>query len=158
MADDGLGTVERALEQLLRLNSSRKVHARQAAAAGVVVSQPGLALLRRLHEDGPLTLGELARRTHMDPAATGRQVRLLEQDGLVRKEASAGDGRVTVVRVTPKGSAARRRISQVTGHHLEEVLSTWSKADRATLGRLLSRLVDDLRSVRYRSVQQERAS
>src|SRR5581483_7752424 len=68
---DDLDTVQRALETLFRLNASRKVHARQAAAAGVVVSQPGVTLLRRIDDAGPSSLGELARLTHMDPAAAG---------------------------------------------------------------------------------------
>ena len=107
--------IERALEQLLRLNASRKVHARQVAAAGVRISAPGLTLLRRIQEEGPLSLGELARRTEMDPAATGRQIRQLEDEGFVQRDPSADDGRVTVVRVTPAGREARRRIGEVVG-------------------------------------------
>jgi DNA-binding MarR family transcriptional regulator len=152
-AGDG---VERALETLFRLNASRKVHARRAAAAGVVISQPGFVLLRRIQEDGPLSLGELARLTDMDPAATGRQIRQLEQDGLVERAPSSADGRVTYVRVTPEGDDVRRRISEVLDQHMEDVLHEWSKADRADLARLLSRLVDDLRSAHYRTVADER--
>jgi DNA-binding MarR family transcriptional regulator len=148
--------VERALETLFRLNASRKVHARRAAAAGVVISQPGFVLLRRIQEDGPLSLGELARLTDMDPAATGRQIRQLEQDGLVERGPSSADGRVTYVRVTPEGDDVRRRISEVLDQHMEDVLHEWSKADRADLARLLSRLVDDLRSAHYRTVADER--
>ena len=155
---EDLDAVERALEQLLRLNASRKVHSRRAAAAGVVISQPGYVLLRRLQEDGPLSLGELARLTDMDPAATGRQVRQLERDGLVAKGTSAGDGRVTVVRVTPRGAEVRRRLSVVGGRHMEDVLAGWSATDRSRLATLLSRLVGDLRSVHYRSeVEEEEA-
>jgi DNA-binding MarR family transcriptional regulator len=152
-AGDG---VERALETLFRLNASRKVHARRAAAAGVVISQPGFVLLRRIQEDGPLSLGELARLTDMDPAATGRQIRQLEQDGLVERGPSSADGRVTYVRVTPEGDDVRRRISEVLDQHMEDVLHEWSKADRADLARLLARLVDDLRSAHYRTVADER--
>jgi DNA-binding MarR family transcriptional regulator len=149
--------IERALEQLLRLNASRKVHARQVAAAGVRISAPGLALLRRIQEEGPLSLGELARRTEMDPAATGRQIRALEDEGFVQRAPSAEDGRVTVVRVTPAGREARRRIGEVVGSHMEGVLATWSDSDRSDLARLLTRLVDDLRSAQYRGVVEERA-
>ena len=149
--------IERALEQLLRLNASRKVHARQVAAAGVRISAPGLALLRRIQEEGPLPLGELARRTEMDPAATGRQIRALEDEGFVRRGPSADDGRVTVVRVTPAGREARRRIGEVVGSHMEGVLATWSGTDRGELARLLTRLVDDLRSAQYRALVDERA-
>ena len=82
---DDLAAIERALEQLLRLYASRKVHARRSAAAGVMISQPGYLLLRRLQEDGPLPMGELAKITQMDPAAAGRQVRQLEEEGLVTR-------------------------------------------------------------------------
>ena len=158
MGGEDLDAIERALEQLLRLNASRKVHSRRAAAAGVVISQPGLILLRRLQEEGPMALGELARLTDMDPAATGRQVRQLERDGLVAKTTSAGDGRVTVVKVTPKGADVRRRLAIVGERHMEDVLGAWSTTDRTRLAALLSRLVDDLRSVQYRSeIEEEQA-
>lgn len=147
-----LDGVERALESLFRLNASRKVHALRAAAAGVTLSAPGFVLLRRIQEDGPLSLGELARLTDMDPAATGRQIRQLERDGLVERAPSPGDGRVTNVSVTPEGGEARRRISEVLDRHMEDVLDAWSPADRADLARLLSRLADDLRSVHYRTL------
>ena len=145
----------RPLERLFRLNASRKVHARQAAAAGVVVSQPGFVLLRRILDQGPLPVGELARLADMDPAATGRQVRQLEQDGLVRRSQSRADGRVTVVRATPRGREVWRRMNEVGAHHMEDVLRTWSQADRAELARLLDKLVDDLRSVHYRDIAAE---
>jgi DNA-binding MarR family transcriptional regulator len=156
-AGGDVDAIERALEQLLRLNASRKVHARQVAAAGVRISPPGLTLLRRIQEEGPLSLGELARRTEMDPAAAGRQIRQLEEDGFVHRGPSADDGRVTVVRVTPAGREARRRISEVIGSHMESVIAAWSPDDRAALAALLTRLVDDLRSGHYRALVDERA-
>jgi len=62
-----------------------------------------------------------------------------------------------VVRVTPAGREARRRIGDVVSSHMEGVLATWSPGDRAELARLLTRLVDDLRSAHYRAVVDERA-
>jgi DNA-binding MarR family transcriptional regulator len=154
--EEELDAVERALERLLRLSASRKVHARQAAAARVDISQPGLVLLRRLQEEGPMSLGELARVTDMDPAATGRQVRQLEADGLVAKGTLPEDRRVTVVQVTPRGNEVRRRLAEVGGRHMEDVLGRWSSRDRVALARLLHRLVDDLRTVHYRAADEEK--
>lgn len=152
-----LDAVERALERLLRLSASRNVHARRAAAARVDISPPGLVLLRRLQEDGPMPVGELARRTDMDPAAAGRQVRQLQARGLVATSALVEDRRVTIVRVTPRGADARRRLAEVGGRHMEDVLGSWSSPDRVALARLLDRLVDDLRAVHYRVAEEERA-
>ena len=41
-------------------------------------------------------IGELARRTGMDPAATGRQVAQLVEDGLVTREKASEDSAVIV--------------------------------------------------------------
>jgi len=146
-----LGTIERALEQLFRLNASRKVHQRRAAAAGVVISQPGFQLLRRIQEENGIQIGELARLTEMDPAATGRQIGQLEADGLVTREKHSGDGRAVLVRVTAEGADVRRRLSLVAERHMSDVLAGWSDADRRRLAVLFPRLVDGLRHVAYRS-------
>ena len=145
-----VGPIEAALQQLLRLSASRKVHSRQAAAAGVVVSQAGLVLLRRLQEEGDLSIGDLARQTDMDPAAAGRQVRLLEQEGLVERTRGSEDGRVIVVRASPRGADVRRRLVAVGECHLLDVLADWSPADRAHLAALLPRFVSGLRETPYR--------
>jgi DNA-binding MarR family transcriptional regulator len=155
---DHLSEIERSIEQLFRLNASRKVHARRSVAAGVVISGPGFMLLRRIQEDGPLALGELARLSDMDPAATGRQIRQLEQDGLVTRGPSADDRRVTVVRVTRRGTQVRRRLAEVGARHMEDVLSSWSATDKKRLAELLTRLVDDLRTVQYRTVSEEESA
>ena len=148
--EDDLGTVERALEQLFRLNASRKVHSRRAVAAGVVISQPGYQLLRRIQEEDGLQIGELARLTEMDPAATGRQIGLLEQDGLVTREKASDDGRAVVVKVTARGAAVRQSLTTVAERHMSDVLSGWSVTDRRHLAALLPRLVEGLRNVHYR--------
>lgn len=153
-----LAAIERALEQLLRLYASRKVHTRRSAAAGVMITQQGYLLLRRLHEDGDLPMGELARITQMDPAAAGRQVRQLEEDGLVTRTRGEDDGRVVVVTVTPRGAAVRQRLSTVGEDHMSDVLSDWPAEDREQLALLLPRFVEGLRSVPFRSSLGELAS
>jgi DNA-binding MarR family transcriptional regulator len=150
-----LGAIERSLEQLFRLNASRKVHQRRAAAAGVVISQPGFQLLRRIQEEDGIQIGELARLTEMDPAATGRQIGQLEADGLVTRNKDSDDGRAVLVRVTPAGAEVRRRLSLVAERHMSDVLSDWSDTDQRCLADLLPRLVDGLRQVAYRSEPSE---
>jgi DNA-binding MarR family transcriptional regulator len=145
-----IDVLQRSLERFLRLNASRRVHAKQAAAAGVAISQPGYLLLRRIQEDGPLSLGDLARMTDMDPAAAGRQVRQLEDEGLVIRSAREDDGRVSLVSVTAKGAATRRRIAAVLEAHLCDVLDQWSLRDRHQFALLLDRFVEDSRATPYR--------
>jgi DNA-binding MarR family transcriptional regulator len=148
--EDELGPMERALDQLFRLNASRKVLNRRAAAAGVVISQSGFQLLRRIQEDEGLQIGELARMTDMDPAAAGRQVAQLVADGLVTREKTSDDRRAVIVRATPRGAEVRRCLGLVSARHMSDVLSGWSAHDRRCLAKLLPRLVEGLRTVPYR--------
>lgn len=148
-ADDVTGA-EQALERLFRLTVSRRMYSRQSAAVGAVVTRAGYAVLRSVDQAGELTMGELAQQCSMDPAAAGRQVRALEEDGLVERHSGADDARVTVVRLTPEGGEVYRRIVAVRTAHLAEVLSEWSSADRADLTRLVDRLVEDLKAVPFR--------
>jgi DNA-binding MarR family transcriptional regulator len=80
----------------------------------------------------------------MDAAAASRQVRALEDDGLVERRPAPDDGRVTVLRPTRAGSRVFRRIVAVRTSYLADVLADWSATDHATLDRLVNRLVDDL--------------
>jgi DNA-binding MarR family transcriptional regulator len=150
MARGDLDAIGRAVEMLLRLNASRRVQTEWTGAAGVAISQPGFTLLRRIQESGPLSLTELGRLTHMDAASVTRQVLQLERAGLVRRDRSESDGRVALVTVTPAGASARARVSAVLDQHLADALAGWSPADRQSLARLLTRMVDDLRATRYR--------
>jgi DNA-binding MarR family transcriptional regulator len=145
-----VAAAERALERLFRLAMGRKVHTRQSAAVGAVVTRAGYAILRSLDEEGELTMGELADRTAMDPAAAGRQVKALEGDGFVSRRAATGDARSTVVHLTEIGRIVYRRIVAVRTAHMNEVLAGWPAADRQVLATLVDRLVDDLRTVPFR--------
>jgi DNA-binding MarR family transcriptional regulator len=146
-----LDAIERAIEKLLRLYASRKVHSRRSMAAGVSISQAGFLLLRRVQEEGDSSISELARVTQMDPAATGRQIRLLEDEGLIMRTQDSDDGRVIVVRVTPKGAQVRHRMGMVGERHMADVFAGWSSADCQQLAVLLPRFVDGLRTVPFRS-------
>ena len=48
-------------------------------------------------------------------------------------------------------------MSEVAQDHMEGVLERWSKADRVALGKLLARLVDDLRAAQYQRITDEKA-
>lgn len=145
-----IAEAEQSLERLFRLAANRKVYARQAAAVGAVVARPGYALLRSIDEVGEIAMGDLARACSMDPAATGRQVRALEEDGIVERIAGSGDGRVVVVRLTDEGREVYRRIVEVRTSHLAKVIADWPERDRAELVRLVDRLVDDLKAVPFK--------
>jgi DNA-binding MarR family transcriptional regulator len=133
-----------SLQRLGRLLGSRQVAARTATAASVEVSQQGVALLRALRRGGRQSVAALADTAAMDLGAVSRQVRLLEEDGAVRRSRSPEDGRVALLELTPEGRAMADRIHTVGVGHLVEALGEWSDGDARTLARLMQRLVDDL--------------
>ena len=145
-----MAEAEKSLERLFRLAANRKMYARQAATVGAVVARPGYALMRSIDEAGEMSMGDLARACSMDPAATGRQVRALEEDGIVERVAGANDGRTVVVRLTDDGRSVLGRIVEVRTSYLAKVIDDWSEHDRAELIRLVDRLVDGLRSVPFK--------
>ena len=145
-----VAAAEQALARLFRLTGGRKMYDRQSAAVGVLVSRAGYAILRTLDQDGPLSTGDLARSCTMDPGAAVRQVKVLEEDGLVSRTTHADDARVTVVTLTDEGRDVYRRIVEVRTDHLDEVLAGWSAGDRAQLTALVDRLVDGLKAVPFR--------
>lgn len=148
-AGEQVEVIQRALWEMLRLYSSRRAFAGWSAASGVLVSQPAFDLLGRVEERGPITLGELGRLAHMDPSAVGRQVRSLEELGLVDRSPSTSDRRVVEVRLTHRGKEVRHRVASAGARHLADELGAWSESDRRALARLLPKLVSDLRSRRY---------
>jgi DNA-binding MarR family transcriptional regulator len=133
-----------AIQRLGRLMGSRQAAGRIAEAAGAEVSQQGVQILRALHRHGEQPIAALANLAHMDIAAVSRQLRLLEEQDLVRRATAASDGRVALVSLTPTGTRVAKRIRAVGLRHLSDALADWSGGDRADLSRLLSRLVDDL--------------
>lgn len=149
MGGQEIAAAERALERLFRLTVNRSVHKRQTTAVGADVTRAGYAVLRSLHEAGELSLGALARECSMDPAAAGRQVKALEDDGFLLREPGE-DARVTLVRLTPSGSAVYENIVAIRTRHMSDVLAGWSSGDRRALAHLVDRLVDDLKAVPFR--------
>ncbi|MET7303961.1 MarR family transcriptional regulator [Embleya sp. NPDC005575] len=147
--------VQTALERLIRLQQSRRVHGELTSASRAQVSQPAVVLLTRLQAGGGgLAIGDLAKLARMDMSLVSRELRKLETDELVTRTTDARDGRITRVGLTPKGRGVVRRLRRVRDRHFEEALSGWTDDDLATLGTLMGRFVDDLSAVRYREADE----
>jgi DNA-binding MarR family transcriptional regulator len=92
-------------------------HVRRADPASGL-SAARLSAMSVLVFGGPRTLGELAAAEQVRPATMSRIVRALEDDGYVRRERDAADGRVSRIRATPKGERVlwqgrRRRVENL---------------------------------------------
>jgi DNA-binding MarR family transcriptional regulator len=133
--------------------ASRRNAAAVATAAGVDLSQQALRVLEAL--DSPSSPADIARRARMDPAAVSRQLRTLEADGLIIRKVPTAGGLVSVS-ATRAATTLVARVREVRNAHLTDALADWSSADRAALGRLLDRVVDDFARTPFRPVGSRR--
>jgi DNA-binding MarR family transcriptional regulator len=88
----------------------------RAAGWGAVRPSYGSILVPLFEEDG-LRMGELARRSRLSKQTMTTMVRLLERDGLVRREPDPEDGRASRVVLT----ATARRFEPVARQTLDEL-------------------------------------
>lgn len=144
---DPIEALAAAMRDLQRLRASRKVHAAVTDAAGVDLPQQAVQVLVAL--DGTRPVARLAGAARMDVGAVSRQVRVLEDAGLVTKTPSPDHASVVLVRATAAGRAAAARITASRNDHLARAVDAWSDTDLAAIGRLLHRLVDDLQRTPY---------
>jgi DNA-binding MarR family transcriptional regulator len=103
-------------------------------AAGFPEIRPayGSILVPLFEEDG-LRIGELARRARLAKQTMTTMVRLLERDGLVRRERDPGDGRAVLVRLTPRAHQARPMIETTLRELDRRVASRLTARQRAAL-------------------------
>ena len=126
----------------MRLQAAAKlamqVYARYYADSGL--TGPQFATLAFLHRDGSLSVGRLAELLDADQTTVTRNLRLMEQRGLVTQEVAPEDRRRRVISVTAEG----RRVFRAT-------LPNWQKAQAELARRLgddrtakLNRQLDDV--------------
>jgi DNA-binding MarR family transcriptional regulator len=103
-----------------------------------------LATLRRAGEPYRLTAGEIAERALVSAGAISQRVARAERAGLVRRDRSTADGRVSYVTLTGDGHVL---IEQVVGGlltHEETLLAALAPTQRDELAELLRVLITGL--------------
>ncbi|WP_369047056.1 MarR family winged helix-turn-helix transcriptional regulator [Sinomonas sp. P10A9] len=136
--DDALGDVEQQLGVFWRrsraasLGLSRDLHPDLDPAA--------YGLLTILDREGPQRVTDLAATVGVGKPTVSRQIALLEEIGLVAKDADPRDGRAQQVTLTPTG---RSHIEELKGRRHEffaDRLASWDPDELAELARYLRRL------------------
>jgi DNA-binding MarR family transcriptional regulator len=92
-----------------------------------------------------MRLSDLAAKVGLDASTVSRQIKQLEDKGIVERTSDPADGRASLVRLTHDGhgtmqAAFRRRFDRI-----KSVLEPWSTQDKHLLQSLLTRLAADLR-------------
>jgi DNA-binding MarR family transcriptional regulator len=111
---------------------AREVHPElEPAAYGLFV---------RLEDAGEQRATELAAYFGVGKATMSRQLRVLEDLGLVTREPDPADGRAFLVRLTDEGLARFRQVRDARRERYVSKLADWDHAEVAELARLLHQL------------------
>jgi DNA-binding MarR family transcriptional regulator len=111
-----------------------------ASCAGHDLTPPQIHAIVWLGHDGPLTMGELARRVSVTEKTITGIVDRLERDRLLGRERDPADRRVVRVRLTLRGAAIYRRIDRDIEDRMARLLGLLAPADRAALARIVDHL------------------
>ena len=114
-----------------------KLYDAQLVPAGISITQ--LSQLNHIHQQGTPTLKELAATTGLDRSTLGRNMRLLEQQGLVTVSAGE-DARTKVVSLTRDGKTALGKAAPLWMDLQLKLTKKLGPEKRAMLSELLTEL------------------
>ncbi|NEC92229.1 MarR family transcriptional regulator [Streptomyces sp. SID12501] len=97
-------------------------------------------LLVRLDECGRQRATELAAYIGVGKATMSRQLRALEELGLIAREPDPADGRAWLVHLTDEGRVRFRAVREARRERYVRELAAWDRVEVAELARLLHRL------------------
>jgi DNA-binding MarR family transcriptional regulator len=130
--------LERELAVFLRrarafsVELSREVHPElEPAAYGLFV---------RLEETGPQRATELAAFFGVGKATVSRQLRALQELGLIARSPDPADGRASLVHLTGEGRERFSRVRDARRAEYVRKLAAWDRTEVAELARLLHQL------------------
>ncbi len=142
MANEKL--VKEIMDSVRRIVQALRTSHRAAGAMKLTGAQ--LFVIASLGEaEGPLSVGELARRTRTDQSTVSVVVSRLVEKGLIKRGTSSQDSRRVELSLTAKGKTLQKRApTTVPQQKLARALEHLSPRDAATLSRLLSSIVVDM--------------
>lgn len=123
-----------------------RTHRRLRREAGAELSPTLAAALGTIARHGPLTPSELAEREGVQRPTVTRLLARLEAPGYVTRTPDPGDGRSSLVALTPAGRALMEAAGTRKDAYLARRLRTLTPEERATLRRaadLLERMLDE---------------
>ncbi|HVX21682.1 MAG TPA: MarR family transcriptional regulator [Acidimicrobiales bacterium] len=87
-------------------------------------------------------MSEFANALHIDPSTATRMINRLVHEGMVDRAVTPDDGRVVIIRATPKGVSECARIHAGRRQLMERFLAGFTPGEVATLAELMGRLAD----------------
>jgi len=130
------GAVTKGLRQWVRSH--------MGAEPGMTIGRAGV-LLGLLERDEPVSMTALGTAQDLTPRAMTVLISGLEKEGLVRRTRHPGDGRVTLVSLTPAGRALAAQQLLPAGKQAAALFGELSDDDRTELLRLLGEVLNRLK-------------
>lgn len=153
-ADDvGVELVAGSLAMLTRQASLMRLHDLVSARGGLTLERSAYPLLNQILAlqtpgGGGGRLSDVAAGLRVAVPTVSRQVRQLEDLGLVVRTQDPIDGRAILLEVTDAGIDALQRMRAEWQRTVAGILESWPKKDREILGELLDRFAVELLALR----------
>jgi DNA-binding MarR family transcriptional regulator len=144
VTETSLSDLATALNDLYRLSGSARFHELTVRATGVPITRTGLHFLSLVADAGPISATRLAEALDVSQPTASRVLQQLETDGLVTRQASRSDGRVSHHLVTRKGRQALDKVHRYHVTQLAEALADVDADRRAALAGAVTELVQRL--------------
>ena len=146
-ADDLVGRLELVFRLLGKRVYLPGLRALRPLGDGPGVDKASYPLLALLEEHDEVRPSDAAAALQLDLSTVSRQVRHLEQTGLVSRRPDDEDGRACRVSLTDAGRSGLCALRRSREDLLDGALGGWPAEDRADLLRLLDRLLTGLRDL-----------
>jgi len=150
--DVGVDLVAGSIAMLTRQASLMRLHDLVSARGGLTLERSAYPLLNQIlalrTESGGGRLTDVAAGLKVAVPTVSRQVRQLEDLGLVARTQDPVDGRAILLDVTDAGVDALQRMRSEWRRTVAEILGPWPKKDRELLGELLERFALELLALR----------
>jgi DNA-binding MarR family transcriptional regulator len=136
--------VKDVMDSIRRIVQALRSSHRAAGTMNLTAAQ--LFVISTLAEaDGPLSVGELARRTRTDQSTVSVVVTRLVNKGLLKRQMSSADNRRVDVTLTAKGRTLQRKgPATVAQRRLADALERLAPREGAVLSRLLNGIVEEM--------------
>ncbi|MFI9270414.1 MarR family winged helix-turn-helix transcriptional regulator [Kitasatospora sp. NPDC052896] len=148
-AEEAFRAVEREVALMFRrgraraAEMSRLVHPKLEGVA--------YSMLGHLEEVGQVRVTDVGAYFGVGKATISRQIKTLEELGLVTRESDPLDGRVSLVSLTEEGAARYRRAYDLRLEVFREMLGGWDPDDLARFAVLLARFNETVAAVAERA-------
>ena len=121
------------------LRRSRALSAEMGRTVHPELEAGAYSLLVRIDESSPARSSDLAAYFGVGKATISRQLKVLEELGLIEREPDPMDGRAHSAGAHRRGPQAARRARSGRQDQLRTLLATWPTEDVRLLGRMLAR-------------------